>query len=29
LNRSGQAWQLDWFNSVTHLPAKLITGNEM
>ena len=21
-------WQLDWFNSVSHLPAKLITGNE-
>ncbi|MEO1527496.1 MAG: histidine phosphatase family protein [Planctomycetota bacterium] len=21
-------WQLDYFNSVTHLPAKLITGNE-
>ncbi len=24
---SGQ-WQLDYFNSVTHLPARLITGNE-
>lgn len=21
-------WQLDWFNAVSHLPAKLITGNE-
>jgi 2,3-bisphosphoglycerate-dependent phosphoglycerate mutase len=21
-------WQLDWFNSVSHLPAQLITGNE-
>jgi 2,3-bisphosphoglycerate-dependent phosphoglycerate mutase len=21
-------WQLDYFNSVTHLPARLITGNE-
>jgi 2,3-bisphosphoglycerate-dependent phosphoglycerate mutase len=25
-DRSG--WRLDWFNSVTHLPARLITGNE-
>jgi 2,3-bisphosphoglycerate-dependent phosphoglycerate mutase len=24
----GQGWQLDWFNSVSHLPAQLITGNE-
>jgi len=24
---AGERWQLDWFNSVTHLPAKLITGN--
>ncbi len=24
----GDVWQLDWFNSVSHLPARLITGNE-
>ncbi len=24
----GNRWQLDWFNSVSHLPADLITGNE-
>lgn len=24
----GNGWQLDWFNSVSHLPAELITGNE-
>lgn len=24
----GSRWQLDWFNSVTHMPARLITGNE-
>jgi 2,3-bisphosphoglycerate-dependent phosphoglycerate mutase len=24
----GKKWQLDWFNSVSHLPARLITGNE-
>ncbi|WP_161604373.1 histidine phosphatase family protein [Roseiconus nitratireducens] len=28
LNRIDERWQLDYFNSVTHLPAKLITGNE-
>lgn len=28
VNRIGGRWQLDYFNSVTHLPAKLITGNE-
>ncbi len=28
LNYDGQSWQLDWFNSVSHLPAKLITGIE-
>lgn len=28
VNRIGDDWQLDYFNSVTHLPAKLITGNE-
>jgi 2,3-bisphosphoglycerate-dependent phosphoglycerate mutase len=28
LNYDGSQWQLDWFNSVTHLPAKLITGIE-
>lgn len=26
---NGESWQLDWFNSITHMPAKLITGNEM
>ncbi len=24
----GSSWCLDWFNSVSHLPAGLITGNE-
>jgi len=28
LNRIADRWQLDYFNSVSHLPAKLITGNE-
>lgn len=28
INRIEDDWQLDYFNSVTHLPAKLITGNE-
>ncbi len=28
LNFDGRRWQLDWFNSVTHLPNDLITGNE-
>ena len=28
LNFQDQRWQLDYFNSVSHLPAKLITGNE-
>ena len=28
VNRVEGGWQLDYFNSVTHLPAKLITGNE-
>jgi 2,3-bisphosphoglycerate-dependent phosphoglycerate mutase len=27
VNRINGQWQLDFFNSVTHLPAKLITGN--
>jgi 2,3-bisphosphoglycerate-dependent phosphoglycerate mutase len=29
LNNDGGSWQLDWFNSITHMPARLITGNEM
>ena len=28
VNRIDDRWQLDYFNSVTHLPAKLVTGNE-
>jgi len=28
VNRIDGRWQLDYFNSVTHLPARLITGNE-
>tara|TARA_R110002049_G_scaffold2750_2_gene21443 strand:- start:223080 stop:223760 length:681 start_codon:yes stop_codon:yes gene_type:complete len=28
LNFDGSRWQLDWLNSVSHLPARLITGNE-
>ena len=28
LNYDGKRWQLDWLNSVSHLPARLITGNE-
>ncbi len=28
LDFDGSRWKLDWFNSVTHLPSKLITGNE-
>jgi 2,3-bisphosphoglycerate-dependent phosphoglycerate mutase len=28
LNYDGERWQLDWLNSVSHLPARLITGNE-
>ena len=28
INYDGSRWNLDWFNSVTHLPARLITGNE-
>ncbi len=28
LDYDGQRWKLDWFNSVSHLPARLITGNE-
>ncbi|TWU48211.1 histidine phosphatase family protein [Rubripirellula reticaptiva] len=28
LDFDGDRWTLDWFNSVTHLPHKLITGNE-
>lgn len=27
-NRTHDGWQLDYFNSVSHLPSKLITGNE-
>ncbi|KAA1258791.1 phosphoglycerate mutase [Rubripirellula obstinata] len=29
LNNVGNNWQLDWFNSITHMPAKLITGSEI
>jgi 2,3-bisphosphoglycerate-dependent phosphoglycerate mutase len=29
LNNADNQWQLDWFNSITHMPAKLITGSEM
>ena len=25
----GQRWQLDWFNSVSHLPARLVTDQEV
>lgn len=28
VNFDGSRWQLDWLNSVSHLPAELITGNE-
>ena len=28
VNYIGGRWELDWFNSVSHLPAKLITGIE-
>ena len=28
INFDGRRWQLDWFNSVSHLPSRLITGNE-
>ena len=28
VNFDGKTWQLDWLNSVSHLPADLITGNE-
>lgn len=28
LTRVSERFQLEWFNSVSHLPAKLITGNE-
>lgn len=28
VNFDGQSWQLDWFNSVSHLPSRLITGCE-
>ena len=28
LNLQDQRWELDWLNSVTHLPNKLITGSE-
>ena len=28
LNYDGERWQLDWLNSISHLPARLITGNE-
>lgn len=28
VNRMGDSWQLDYFNSVSHLPARLITGSE-
>ncbi len=28
LDHDGNRWQLDWFNSVSHLPVRLITGNE-
>ncbi len=28
VNFYGDRWQLDWFNSVTHLPVRLVTGHE-
>ena len=28
LDYDGDRWSLDWFNSVSHLPGRLITGNE-
>ena len=28
LTYDGQSWRLDWLNSVSHLPARLITGGE-
>jgi 2,3-bisphosphoglycerate-dependent phosphoglycerate mutase len=28
LSTEGERFKLEWFNSVSHLPAKLITGNE-
>lgn len=28
INFDGRCWQFDWFNSVTHLPGRLITGHE-
>jgi 2,3-bisphosphoglycerate-dependent phosphoglycerate mutase len=28
LDYDGQGWHLDWFNSVSHLPVRLITGVE-
>ena len=28
LDFDGERWQLDWLNSVSHLPARLVTGNE-
>ncbi len=27
-NFDGSRWQFDWFNSVSHLPSRLITGHE-
>ncbi len=28
VNFDGHHWQLDWFNSVSHLPSRLITGHD-
>ena len=28
VNYDGKSWQFDWFNSVTHMPSRLITGHE-
>ncbi len=28
VNYDGERWQLDWFNSISHLPSRLITGCE-
>ncbi len=28
LDFDGDRWMIDWFNSVSHLPAELVTGNE-
>lgn len=28
INYDGHRWQFDWFNSVSHLPSRLITGHD-